>query len=242
MHLADDLEDLIAWEYDQRITKAEIQEIDWYLKYAHIAGSPILELACGTGRLLLPIAEAGFTIDGVDVSNGMLERLNEKLFKLPTRVRERAKTFCCNMMDFRFPKIYSMIFVGYNSLQYLGTKERISEVLGRIFEAPRPGGYFLAMTYHRSLDWYSEGKQRMFEMEPVVDEDGDLSVSHKTIETLDRRSRLVFRRTIHKIKCKGTTETTTRTSQVPLLEATEYTDMMKDAGFQVNTSRGYEEQ
>ncbi len=242
MNLADDLEGLIAWEYDQRNSKVETQEIGWYLKHARITGSPVLELACGTGRLLLPIAEAGYTIDGVDVSNGMLERLNEKLSKLPIRARERVKTFCCDMMDFQFSKTYSMIFVGYNSLQYLGTKKRISGLLGNIFEALRPGGCFLAMTYHRNPNWYSEGKQRVIEKEPVVDKDRNLSVSHRTIETLNERSKIVFRKTIHEIRYERTTRTITETSQVPLLMRSDYTDMIKDAGFSVSTYGSYEEQ
>ena len=82
----------------------------------------------------------------------------------------------------------------------------------------------------------------MFEKQPVIDKDGDLSVSHKTIERLNERSKIVSRKTIHKIKYKGTTRIITRTSQVPFLEATDYTDMMKDAGFSVNTYGSYEEQ
>ncbi len=242
MNLADDLESLTAWEYDQRNSRVETQEIGWYLKYAHITGNPILELACGTGRLLLPIAEAGYIIDGVDVSDGMLRRLGEKSSRLPSQIEKRVKTFCCDMMDYQFPKTYSMILVGYNSLQYLGTKERISEVLGKIFETLRSGGYFLAMTYHRSLDWYSEGKERVMEKGPVIDKDRDLSVSHKTIETLDRRSKIVSRKTIHEIMFRKKTKTITKTSQVPFLQAADYTHIMKDIGFSVKTYGDYQEE
>ncbi len=40
--------------------------------YAQRAGSPLLELGCGTGRLLIPLAEAGYRVTGVDLSPTML--------------------------------------------------------------------------------------------------------------------------------------------------------------------------
>ena len=40
--------------------------------YAQRAGSPLLELGCGTGRLLIPLAEAGYRVTGVDLSPEML--------------------------------------------------------------------------------------------------------------------------------------------------------------------------
>ncbi len=48
---------ILAWEYDQR-NKLEAAEFEWYLKYARSVGEPILELACGTGRLTIPLRGA----------------------------------------------------------------------------------------------------------------------------------------------------------------------------------------
>ena len=53
----------LAWEYDYR-HKLAPGELEWYLKYARLTGGPILELACGAGRLLIPIAQAGYRIHG----------------------------------------------------------------------------------------------------------------------------------------------------------------------------------
>lgn len=49
-------------------------DIDFYLNYVESVGDPILELGCGTGRLLGPIAGAGFRVTGVDLSQSMLTR------------------------------------------------------------------------------------------------------------------------------------------------------------------------
>ena len=70
--------DPLATIYDADLgTKTD--DIPMYLKYAHQQGSPILELACGTGRLLLPLAEQGFDLYGIDASQAMLEVARNKI-------------------------------------------------------------------------------------------------------------------------------------------------------------------
>jgi ubiquinone/menaquinone biosynthesis C-methylase UbiE len=48
-------------------------DVELYLGYAQMVGGPILELGCGTGRLLRPLAQAGFSVTGVDNSASMIE-------------------------------------------------------------------------------------------------------------------------------------------------------------------------
>jgi 2-polyprenyl-3-methyl-5-hydroxy-6-metoxy-1,4-benzoquinol methylase len=50
-------------DHDTRI------DIPFYLEYAQQCGSPVLELSCGTGRVLVPLAEAGFEIHGLDAQD-----------------------------------------------------------------------------------------------------------------------------------------------------------------------------
>jgi hypothetical protein len=56
------------------------------------------------------------------------------------------------MIELSFPYPYAMIFAGYNTLQYLETKEKIADMSQRIHGALVPGGVFLSMTYHRRKD------------------------------------------------------------------------------------------
>ena len=48
-------------------------DIPFWLDLARRQGSPILELGCGTGRVLIPLAEAGYTVYGLDIDPEMLE-------------------------------------------------------------------------------------------------------------------------------------------------------------------------
>jgi SAM-dependent methyltransferase len=55
------------------------EDLDFYVALAGRAGWPILEIGCGTGRVLVPLAKAGFEVTGVDVDPGMLERAQERV-------------------------------------------------------------------------------------------------------------------------------------------------------------------
>src|SRR3712207_2002018 len=55
------------------------EDIDLYLRLAEVVGDPILELGCGTGRVLGPLAAAGHRVTGVDRSGAMLDRARSLL-------------------------------------------------------------------------------------------------------------------------------------------------------------------
>lgn len=59
--------------------------IAFYTALAQETGSPVLEIACGTGRVSIPIARLGFAVTGLDLVPGMLERARSKAVDLPTR-------------------------------------------------------------------------------------------------------------------------------------------------------------
>jgi SAM-dependent methyltransferase len=56
-------------------------DLDLYLQLADVIGDPILELGCGTGRVLLPLAKAGHRVTGIDRSAAMLDRARNLLSK-----------------------------------------------------------------------------------------------------------------------------------------------------------------
>ncbi|HEV2527611.1 MAG TPA: class I SAM-dependent methyltransferase [Thermomicrobiales bacterium] len=54
-------------------------DVELYKQFAYASGDPILELACGTGRILVPLARAGYRVTGVDLSEPMLDRARDAL-------------------------------------------------------------------------------------------------------------------------------------------------------------------
>lgn len=70
--------DEIAAYYDLE-HRAFTDDIELYLQFIEAAGDPVIELGCGTGRILRGIAEAGFSVTGVDSSAPMLEFARQSL-------------------------------------------------------------------------------------------------------------------------------------------------------------------
>ncbi len=237
--------EVLAWEYDQRQPRPSPGELEWYIRYAHQSGDPILELACGSGRLLIPIAQAGHRIDGVDNSEAMLDRLKNKLKVTDAATARRIRVFCQDMLEFRSDRQYAMVIVAYNSLQYLETKDRIHDCFGRIFNCLNQDGYFLFTVRRIDLSSFTEGKKVVLDWmeKPVVDEDSGLKVGAKFVPYLDSdKNRIINGRTYKVTSPDGRSKIINSITYTPLIEIPDYVRMLEGVGFTVKVSNGYDEQ
>jgi SAM-dependent methyltransferase len=92
--------DLIVKYYDLAFGISGEAEIDWYLDKVKRFGGPVLDLACGTGRLALLLAQQGFEITAIDSSQGMLNLFRDKLRALPPEIGRRISIHNQSMSDF----------------------------------------------------------------------------------------------------------------------------------------------
>jgi cyclopropane fatty-acyl-phospholipid synthase-like methyltransferase len=86
---------IIAEIYDRHSSEfydyhAKRGDVEFYVALATESGGPVLEIGCGTGRLLIPTARAGVHITGLDNSEEMLEICRRKLEDEPTKVKGRV--------------------------------------------------------------------------------------------------------------------------------------------------------
>lgn len=102
---------------------------------AHAAGHPVLEVACGTGRVAIPVARAGVRVVGLDLSPAMLARASEKSAGL-----DNVRWVEGDMRDFALPERFGLIFIPFRSFQHLLTVAGQLACLGRIREHLVPGG------------------------------------------------------------------------------------------------------
>jgi SAM-dependent methyltransferase len=87
-------------------------------------GGPVLELGCGTGRVLLPLARAGFEIAGLDSAPHMIERCRAKLQAEPPEVRERVRLLVADMTSFELDRRFALITIPFAGFQHLRTVEQ----------------------------------------------------------------------------------------------------------------------
>jgi SAM-dependent methyltransferase len=146
MEQADDPYAAIAEYYDLEFD-AFTQDVPVYLAFAQRTGSPVLELGCGTGRLLVPLARAGYQVDGVDRSPAMLARAAERLARegLPhARVYQADFT----ALDQFAERSYKLAILAVNAFLHLPTRAAQQTALSQIHRVLRPGGLLVLDLLH----------------------------------------------------------------------------------------------
>jgi SAM-dependent methyltransferase len=115
-----DLYSVSAKYYDEAYaTLEDLRDLQFYLGMARRTSGPVLELACGTGGVLLPIAQQGVRIDGVDSSPAMLDQLQQKLAREPRQVRELAAISLGDLHSYRSERRYALVIIPFRPLQHM---------------------------------------------------------------------------------------------------------------------------
>jgi SAM-dependent methyltransferase len=119
-----DLYTVSAKYYDEAYATVEdLRDLQFYLAMSRQTGGPVLELACGTGRVLLPIAQQGLRIDGVDRSPAMLDQLQRKLEREPQHVRQLTAISLGDLRSYRSERKYALVIIPFRPLQHMYTVE-----------------------------------------------------------------------------------------------------------------------
>ena len=116
--------DQIAYFYD--LTHADLtDDIDFILNLAQDANGSILELGCGSGRLLRPLSRAGFTITGVDNSVVMLDRARTALQQESSKVQNRVTLLQANMTQMELGNgRFALTIIPYNTFMHLDSVQK----------------------------------------------------------------------------------------------------------------------
>lgn len=160
----------------------------------------ILEPFCGTGRILIPLAEQGNTLVGLDQAAGMLACARQKLASYPTEVQNRVKLQQMDVLTAAWPSGIDLVILGGNCLYELAAPGEQEQVIRSAAAALNPGGYIYVDNDHMegNLDpaWQQSGVGPAFPSGACADG----TQVESTIETIwyDIPARLAkFRRTTH---------------------------------------------
>ena len=142
-------------------------EVPYFQRHVERDGQPALDVACGTGRLLIPYLRAGLDVDGCDVSADMIEHCRAKAERegLTPRLSVQA------MHELDPPRTYRTIFV-CGAFGLGSTREQDAEALRRFRELLAPGGTLLLDVEVPYADakqwqyWTSEGRRALPEELP----------------------------------------------------------------------------
>ena len=168
--------------------EADPDELAFYQGLIARDGQPALDLACGTGRLLLPLLQAGLDVDGCDLSPDMLTYCRERAARegLAPRLYQQA------MHLLELPRSYRTIYI-CDSFGLGGRRDHDAETLRRCFHHLAPGGALIFSHYLPSGDaeewpyWLPEQRRQLPQPWP---ETGDRRAASNGDE-IEERVRLV---------------------------------------------------
>ena len=150
--MTDEYDGVLARNYDALygVMRDPSGDAAFYRQLAQEAGGPVLELGCGTGRVLLPIAALGIPSVGVDASPAMLAALRAK--NPPANlelVQQSMETF--DLGDRRF----RLVTCPFRAFQHLLTVDAQLAALANIRRHLAPGGAFAFDVFDPKLAWIS---------------------------------------------------------------------------------------
>jgi SAM-dependent methyltransferase len=116
-----------------------VADIPFYVEEARRADGPVLELACGTGRLTIPIAQSGVEIVGLDLLPSMLAHARAKAKQAGVGI-SFVEGDC---RDFELGRKFTLIFMAFNSMQHLHDHASLAGLFASVRKQLAMGGRFI---------------------------------------------------------------------------------------------------
>ncbi len=127
------------------------QDVAFFVETAQACGGPVLEVGCGTGRVLIPTARAGSAIYGIDLSPHMLDVCERRLEQEPVEVQHRVQLDLADMRDFDLGQTFKLITIPFRPFQHLIEVEDQIACLHCIHRHLADDGRFILDLFNPSL-------------------------------------------------------------------------------------------
>src|SRR5437762_109075 len=124
-------------------------------QWARSLGGPLLDLACGTGRMALRMAELGYQVTGVDITPEMIARARQKAAKQGLSI----EWVVADARTFHLQKQFPFIYMLENVFQFFLTRADQEAMLARVREHLLPEGCFLFETRNPTPRNLLEGRR-----------------------------------------------------------------------------------
>jgi SAM-dependent methyltransferase len=160
----------IAEFYDHVQPYSTREDLEYYVNLAGQSEGPVLELGCGTGRVLLPMLRAGAEVCGLDSSRPMLSVCVEKLAREPEAIRERAHLMLADMRDFELARHFNLAVIPFRGFQHLVETDDQLAALACIRDHLVGDGRLVLDLFNPSLSIFAEDShEEISDQEPDFD-------------------------------------------------------------------------
>jgi SAM-dependent methyltransferase len=127
-------------------------DISFYVNAARESGGPVLEIGCGSGRVLIPTARAGVEIVGIDASESMLAICRSRLDAESKDVQLRAWLVHQDMRDFDLRRKFRLVTIPFRPFQHLATVDDQIACLTLVHRHLIDGGRLILDVFNPSFE------------------------------------------------------------------------------------------
>jgi len=124
------------------------EDIPFYLKQIKKYGEPVLEIACGTGRITIPVREQGIQITGLDISGPMLAFAKKKAASKDVHIEWVRADY----RNFNLDKKFALILLPFNSIAHLHSLESIESCFYSVKKHLKDSGRTVTITENNIYD------------------------------------------------------------------------------------------
>lgn len=227
--------DLIAPFYDAE-HEHFAEDLDMYTNFAEACGGSILELACGSGRVLLPLAEEGYEITGVDNSGAMLDIARQRL--QASGLAERCTLIQQDMCNLHLKQKFHMAFIALGSFAHIITRRDQQRTLANIRAHLNPGGLFILDISNADARYMEELSGQMLHQGTWHTEEDEILTHFVSPASADDRHLLELTHFYDRHSQGGPITRTTVTTHLYLFERGEIELLLEQAGFTIKDVYG----
>jgi SAM-dependent methyltransferase len=227
--------DLIAPFYDLEHAHFD-EDLSLYTNFAELCGSPLLELACGSGRLLVPLARQGYELTGVDSSGSMLELAREALEQ--AGVAARCKLVQESMSKLRLGQKFRLAFIALGSFGHICTRQEQRQTLAAVRDHLTTGGKFILDISNEDARYMEHLSSQMLHQGTWQREDGAL-LTHLVSPASSLTKHLLELTHFYEEHRQGeAVQRTVITTHLYLFERNEVELLLEEAGFGITDVYG----
>jgi ubiquinone/menaquinone biosynthesis C-methylase UbiE len=220
-----DYSGLAADTYDLWFGSEPYWDQQFFFERIEANGGAALELACGTGRLLVPFLRDGLDVEGVDASPRMLDICRHKATAAGVTPVLHEQL----MQELAVPRRFQTIYVPAESFQIVVDRAEAMQTLVRSREHLTPGGE-LIVTLGQTWKDVDDGEERM--VRNVTRDDGSLARVYSMTQTMPAERMQEMRVRFEIVTNDHVTDSLTwPTARLRWYEPAEFTSMLRRAGF-----------
>ena len=219
-------------------------DIDLYRALAARTGGPVLELAAGSGRVTVPLAEDGYEVTAVDIDSAMLARLQgrlEEAAKAEPRGRDRVHTVEADLVGLELPggPRFGRVILALNSILLLDSREAQRAALETMARHLAPGGVAVVDVWLPAAHELARYDGRLsLEYVRQDAETGMVVVKTASAEHEATRGRVTLTAIYDESEQGGPVRRWVRLDHLRLLGVEELTEMAEAAGLDVEVLAG----